>query len=38
MRIANAVLVLTTLLAYVGAYFQEKRRLATMLGVQEHSR
>jgi hypothetical protein len=33
MRIVNAVLVLTTLLAYVGGYFQEKKRLATMLSL-----
>lgn len=31
MRIVNVVLVLATLLAYVGAYLQEKKRLATML-------
>jgi hypothetical protein len=30
MRIVNVVLALTTLLAYVGAYLQEKKRLATM--------
>jgi hypothetical protein len=32
-RVLNAVLVIATLLAYVGGYVQEKRRLATTLNM-----
>ena len=31
MRVLNAILVIATLLAYVGGYLQEKKRLATTL-------
>jgi hypothetical protein len=31
LRVLNAVLVIATLLAYVGGYVQEKKRLATTL-------
>ena len=33
MRVLNAVLVIATLLAYVGGYLQEKKRLATTLAL-----
>jgi hypothetical protein len=33
MRVVNVVLVVATLLGYVGAYFQEKKRLATTLAL-----
>jgi hypothetical protein len=32
-RLLNAVLVIATLLAYVGGYMQEKKRLATTLNM-----
>jgi len=33
LRVLNAVLVIVTLLAYVGGYLQEKKRLATTLNL-----
>ena len=33
MRVLNALLVIATLLAYVGGYLQEKKRLATTLAL-----